>query len=231
MARPLQILSTLVGLVANLITIAGILYGGWDTFQLLMLYWTETIILAFWTLMRLSRLAKEECGTFTVNGRVQPATPFGLVGFFSVHSGAFILGHLLFLWLLFSGEWLKNIHSARDFFYGLFVAHGIWAALLMFFVMHAAAFLANPHPAPAPKKAGAEKPDPVGGIVATLYVRIVIMQVGIIFGAWFSGFTGSLAPLLIVMGLKTLGDLGGSSPRSLGKLQFSSGKNTTSIGT
>jgi hypothetical protein len=231
MARPLQILSLLVGLVANLITIAGILYGGWDTFQLLMLYWTETVILMFWTLMRLSRLAKDECGTFTVNGKVQAATPLSLLGFFSLHAGAFILGHLLFLWLLFSREWLENIHSAREFFYGLFVAHGIWVALLMFFAMHLAAFLANPHPAPAPQKPGAEKPDPVGGIVATLYGRIVIMQVGIIFGAWFSGFTGSRAPLLIVMVLKTLGDLSGSSPRSAGKLSFSSGNKTTTIGT
>jgi hypothetical protein len=30
----------------------GVLYWQWDTFQLLMLYWMETVVLAFWTLMR-----------------------------------------------------------------------------------------------------------------------------------------------------------------------------------
>jgi uncharacterized protein DUF6498 len=234
MVRALHILSLLVGLLANLIPLAGVLYWGWDTFQLLMLYWMETAILAFWTLLRLSRLDAAECGTMTVNGKVQPATPFSLAGFFAIHSSAFILGHLLFLWVFFSSEWLKNIHSVGEFFYGLFVAHGIWAALLLFLVMHAVAFLANPHPLPSPrtgKSDKGEKPDTVGGIIAALYIRIVVMQVAIIFGALFSGFTGSLAPLLIVMVLKTLSDLVTSSIRSFGKLEFSSGKTTTSIET
>jgi len=203
-------LSPVVGLVGNLIPLGGVLYWGWDTFQLLMLYWMETTILAFWTMMRLSRLSGEECGTFTVNGVEKKATPLGLVGFFALHSGAFILGHLLFLWLMFSHEWLKTIHSAGDFFHGLFVANGIWIALLCMFIASGVSFFVNPKPAPG-RSATGEKIDPVGGIVAVLYLRIVIMQVAIIFGAWFSGFTGSLAPLLIVIGLKTLLDLGMAS--------------------
>jgi len=210
MLRALQLLSPLVGLIANLIPLAGVLYWGWDTFQLLMLYWVETAILAFWTLMRLSRLAGEERGTLTVNGVKKQATPLSLVGFFALHSGAFILGHLLFLWLIFSQEWLKTIHSAGEFFHGLFVANGIWIALLFMFIAPGVSFFVNPKPVPG-RSATGEKVDPVGSIVAVLYVRIVIMQVAIIFGAWFSGFTGSLAPLLIVIGLKTLLDLGMAS--------------------
>jgi len=30
----------------------GVLYWQRDTFQLLILYWMETVVLAFWTLMR-----------------------------------------------------------------------------------------------------------------------------------------------------------------------------------
>jgi Family of unknown function (DUF6498) len=50
--------------------------------------------------------------------------------------------------------------------------------------------------------------DAVGAVIGTLYTRIVIMQIAIIFGAWFAGAIGSLAPLLLVVGLKTVIDLG-----------------------
>ena len=234
MIRVLQLLSALVGLVANLIPLAGVLYWGWDTFQLLMLYWVETAILAFWTLMRLSQLSKEECGTLTVNGRVTQATPFSLVGFFSLHAGMFILVHLVFLWALFSGEWLKNIQNVHDFFYGLFVVHGLWIGLLMMFVTHLVSFLVNAKPV-AETTADGKKSDPVGGIVGGLYARIVIMQVAIIFGAWFSRSTGSMAPLLIVIGLKSLGELawsirGGPALKGGVTITSESGKhNKTSI--
>jgi len=45
-----------VGFVAAFIgqrdPLYGVLYWQWDTFQLLMLSWMETVVLAFWTLMR-----------------------------------------------------------------------------------------------------------------------------------------------------------------------------------
>ena len=71
----LQVVARLVGLTANMIPLVGILYWQWDTFQLLNLYWVETVILAFWTLMRLSQLPPEACGTLTMNGKVEQATP------------------------------------------------------------------------------------------------------------------------------------------------------------
>jgi uncharacterized protein DUF6498 len=207
MIRALPILSRVVGLAANMIPLIGVLYWQWDTFQLLMLYWTETLILAFWTLLRLSRLSRDECGTLKINGRPTQATPLGLVGFFGLHAGAFILAHLLFLWLMFSTEWLKTIHGVGDFFYGLYVAHGLWIGLLMMFVTHLVGFLVTPKPVAPQSTADKKAFDPVGAIVAALYVRIVIMQIAVIAGAWYSGFTGSMAPLVIVIALKSLADL------------------------
>jgi hypothetical protein len=227
MWRALHTVSLLTGLVSNLIPLYGVLFWQWDTFQLLMLYWTETAILAFWTLMRLSRLSAAQRGTVTVNGKVQPASTFFLVGFFALHAGMFLLGHLLFLWVIFSGEWLKTIHSVHDFFHGLFVANGIWAALILFFLTHWVAFLV--HSKPVETAADGSKADPVAGIVLPLYGRIIIMQVAIIFGAWLANELGSLAPLLIVIALKTLGDLAVSArrPSTIEKMDFS--KNKVSI--
>ena len=48
-------------------------------------------------------------------------------------------------------------------------------------------------------------------MVGGLYVRIVIMQIAIIFGAIFANSYGSIAPLLIVIGFKTLVDMAASA--------------------
>ena len=59
--------------------------------------------------------------------------------------------------------------------------------------------LARPEAAPAA--------DAVGSVVGGLYLRIVIMQTAIIFGAIASRGYGTLAPLVIVIAFKTLIDL------------------------
>jgi Family of unknown function (DUF6498) len=208
MGRTLQVLSLVVGLISNLIPLAGVLYWQWDTFQLLMLFWMETAIAAFWMLLRLSRLSPGECGTFTVNGQKKQATPSTLVGFFALHSGLFIFVHLVFILVMFSVEWLKNIHGPKDFLYGLIVVNGVWVALIAMFISYWISFLVSPRPKPHAASDRDENADAVGEIVIPLYARIFIMQAAIIFGAWISGRAGSLAPLVIIIVLKTLIDLG-----------------------
>ena len=157
-----------------------------------------------------------------------------LVGFFSLHAGAFILGHLLFLWVLFSGDWLSQVH-AGGFLGELVTTNGAWIALGLLFVASWLSFVIDSKPNYAvrierwlhpnrlvpqaePFKGG------VGAIVGVLYLRIVIMQVAIIFGALLAQKIGSLAPILIVIGLKTLSDLamGAHTPSGKG-MSFSSG--------
>ena len=220
MAHVFRIVSVVVGLVANLIPLVGVLYWQWDTFQLLMLYWMETVIIAFWTIRRLARLPEDQLGTMTVNGKVRAATAFALSGFFTLHAGMFILVHLLFLFVLFSGEWFKRVHGFGNFFSELLVVNGIWLALLVMFLAGWISYLVNETPSYPrkmerglyPKKVvtqGAESQtgDAVGAIIGGLYVRIVIMQIAIIAGGIFAHSHGSIAPLLIVIGFKTLFDL------------------------
>ena len=38
--------------IGNVTPLYGVLYWQWDTFQLLIFYWMETVLLAFWTVMR-----------------------------------------------------------------------------------------------------------------------------------------------------------------------------------
>jgi hypothetical protein len=51
LARALWLLGLIAAFIGNVAPLYGVLYWQWDTFQLLMLYWMETVILAFWTLM------------------------------------------------------------------------------------------------------------------------------------------------------------------------------------
>ena len=52
LARALGLLGLVAAFIGNVTPLYGVLYWQWDTFQLLMFCWMETVILAFWTLMR-----------------------------------------------------------------------------------------------------------------------------------------------------------------------------------
>src|SRR4051794_21120178 len=178
--RLLAIVLTLATLTGNLIPLYGVLYWGWDTFQLLMLYWMETAIIAGFTLLRVARLSAPARGEITVNGRPRPATRFALVGFFAFHSGVFILVHLLFLWIFFSGDWLKKVHGVASFFSQLFVVNYVWVALVFLVIASGIWFVVDGAEPQRPAGEAGKKYDPVGAIVGGLYARIVIMQIAII---------------------------------------------------
>jgi Family of unknown function (DUF6498) len=232
--RLLYVLATLITLVGNLIPLYGVLYWQWDTFQLLMLYWMETAIIAFWTIRRLAGLPADALGTMKLNGVERPATRAMLVSFFSVHAGMFILVHFFFLWAMFSGDWLKKVAGSGSLFNELLLTHGVWVALLLLFISSWISFLIDTkprlvqrielwlHPSRFVESARVQKGS-VGAIVGVLYVRILIMQVAIIFGAMWAQKIGSIAPILIVIGLKTLFDLAMGTHTPTGKgMTFSS---------
>lgn len=66
--------STLLALAGNLVPLVGVLSWSWDPFQLLMLYWMETVVLAGWTMARIAVLPQVELGTIKINGRERQGT-------------------------------------------------------------------------------------------------------------------------------------------------------------
>jgi hypothetical protein len=226
MIRAVRIFSVLVGLIANLIPLYGVLYWQWDAFQLLMLYWTETVIVAFWTILGITRVPVDQLGTITVGGRPRPATHKLLCGYFTLVASLFILGHLAFLWIMFSGEWLKKVSGSSSILKELYVTDGLWLALIFMFVSGWISYLTSPPPVvPQPRRRDAtqtlgkdtvantseEGSDAVGEVVGGLFVRITVMQIAIIVGGMLAKAYGSMAPLLIVIGCKTLIDAGTTS--------------------
>src|ERR1700690_4252237 len=87
--------STILVLFADLYPLAGVLWWGWDAFVLLMLYWMETAVIAFWALARILTLPPEadEAGK-SLAERIKLRV--GLTLFFLVHASGFMGAHLLF---------------------------------------------------------------------------------------------------------------------------------------
>ncbi len=210
--------STLILIATNAVPLVGVLAWGWDAFLLLMLYWLESAIIAFWTIARIATLPPGAMGPLYVNGRPTDS-PVAMTMFFVVFLGMFMGAHLLFLWVIFAGEWKPRIHGLADFYGQIIVASGLWGVLLTLFVSRGVSFLFHalkpsfilaierlvPIPGlPRPPAAG---PVDAGSIIGGVLARIFLMQVAIIFGAYVALKFGSRAPLFILVVLKTAIDV------------------------
>jgi hypothetical protein len=212
------LLRNLFALGANLLPAYGILYLGVDPFQLLMLYWMETALIGFWMVLTLARLPDYLLGDITVNGRRQHATNAILVKLFGGITLCFMGAHFFILWVVFSGDWPHHVTGPVSFIREFVIASGAWVPLALTVL---AGFTGFCHSAARPDFVGAierrvypartslvpGKPKPadgVGPVVGGMLGRIAIMQVAVIVGAMLSRSYGNEAPLLIMIGLKTL---------------------------
>jgi Family of unknown function (DUF6498) len=217
-ARRLLHPSTLFLIAANWVPVFGVLYWGWDVFVLLILYWLETATIGIWTIARIAVAPAGSLGPLMVNGRPTNSR-LAMTVFFILHSGMFMGGHLVFLWALFSGDWARKIHDPADFFGILVIGTGLWIPLLLLFVARGLGFLfheLSPEVLrnlerrlglpPSMMPAAAEDSDLA--LIGGFYGRIIMMHVTIIFGAFLAAILGSIAPLIIMVLLKTCADVG-----------------------
>jgi len=214
-------MAALFVLAANLLPLAGVWFWGWDAFLVLMIYWAETVIVAGWTLARIATMPDPGAASGEMSGG-RIAVNVGKTLFFALHAGIFIAVHLVFLLTLFSGEWEQHMDGPLVFLNALFIETGAWVALAFAFIAGLIGFVtATPQPivvtallrrfdlAPAPRPVpGGNGKDPLTPVITALYTRIVVMQFGIIFGAWVAELFGSRGPLVIVIVLKTVIELG-----------------------
>jgi hypothetical protein len=196
--RPRGIVTSSILILANLVPLAGVLWWGWDAFVLLCLYWLETAIIGFWTILRVAALSRT---SGSAAGR-SIASTLALSGFFTVHAGLFMAVHMAFLWLLFAGPWAARIHDARDFIRLILIGMGLWIPLLALFVGQGAVFINDAVNRFAFGKAlpsNATTADIMGGF----YKRIVLMHLAIMGGAFAAQAIGTVAPLVVLVLLKT----------------------------
>lgn len=139
-------LSTLIALGGNLVPLVGLLYWNWDPFQLLMLYWMETVIVAAFALARVAAVPQQLLGSIRINGIERPATHRNLIELFGSMAAAFISVHFLFLWLLFSGDWTRTVRGPISFVQVFVLDSGASIPLLFALLAGAVSYLtcANP---------------------------------------------------------------------------------------
>lgn len=200
-------------LISNLIPLVGVMFWGWDTFVLLMLYWLETVIIAFWTLARIligADLSDSFIGE--IFGRA-----FMFV-FFLVHSGGFMLGHFIFLWAFYGKGWSGKIPVTNNFsslpveafWENMILANGLLIPLVISFIGRGIAFVIEMGRLPLWKRLVSEDVGPgrqAGALVGGLYTRIITMHLVILGGAALAQKYGALAPLVLLIVAKTVVDL------------------------
>ena len=214
MARYLLLPSTLILLAANLVPLVGVFMWGWDAFVLLVLYWLETAVIAFWTVVRIATMSRESLGDLNFEGadKTKPASPIALAAFFTVHAGIFMAVHFMFLWELFAGGWARKIHGPRQFVDELVIGTGLWVPLLVLFVVRGGLIMfetAEPYLrgafrlAPKQTDKSAAMLSPSETVLFGLYTRIFVMQFTIILGAWFALLLGTAAAYAFLVAVKT----------------------------
>jgi hypothetical protein len=215
---PALVFRNLFAFAGNMFQVYGVLYWGWDMFQILMLYWMETGIIGFWALLRLAVLPQGMLGDMTVNGRVVAATNTLLLQMFVPFVAISMAGHLLILWAVFSGASAAGVHGPTSFVSKFVIASGAWQPLLFTLLAGAFGFYESPKRAdflravrlspPRQGSAGVASPtgDGVGAAIGGTLGRIVMLQVATIIGGMLARSYGTTAPWLILLGLKTLAD-------------------------
>lgn len=117
-------------LLANTIPLYGVLWWEWDLFSIIVLYWLENLVIGVWNVAKLLVVG-------LMNSKTRLAGFFSALFymiFFTIHYGGFMLGHGIFILVLFgmererSGMLEAPITLIEDMTWplmGLMVSHGI----------------------------------------------------------------------------------------------------------
>ena len=188
---PRLLLSSAVLVGANLVPLFGVALGWWSTFEVMLLFWAENVVIGVMQLRRLGALA-------VLRGE---ATAVLTAAFFTVHYGLFTFVHGIFVMTLFgpAGPDLPGAWDGAEILLspaGLLPALGALAAshLLSFAVnfLHGGEYrTATPH-----------------GLMTQPYQRVIVLHLVVLFGGFFvSGMQEPLGGLLLLVGLKIAFDL------------------------
>lgn len=179
-------------IIVNLIPIIGVLYFDWSLIQILILYWAESGVIGFYNIFKIIFIGKFSSIVF--------------VPFFIIHYGLFMLGHLIFIFGLFSPELIgKSLSSPSSKEFIILLFSQVALPILILLISHGISFFSNfiknrEYSRGNSTKAGMQMMVPYG--------RIFVMHITLILGALPILLLGKpIFGLLILVILKTLVDL------------------------
>lgn len=184
---------------ANAIPLLGVLLAGWDAFTVLMLFWFESAVIGFWVCVAVAISHQDQMNIRNLQGPpVRPGLAAAL--FIAAHAGIFMLVHFFFL---MGFREIGDLPSAGFFNPGevietQFLEQGLWLPLAGLFVLRGLVTVSD-------RVAG----RPLEPTVVGFYVRIVLMQLAILFGGFFVMMIGgTVAPLVLLILLRVAIDVG-----------------------
>lgn len=182
--------------LSNILPLLGVLLAGWDIYTLLIFYWMETAIIAFWTVMTMAFHKGLEIWTFDGPAQRNSGISAGGPAFILMHSGFFMAIHLYLMSMLYGDAWPGHLRSPQVFFETFLIGQKLWPMLAMVFLHRAAMFWED------------RNADSLSPLITGLYMRIVVMQVVIIIGAWGVMLLGSgLFGLILLIAMRAGLDL------------------------
>lgn len=198
--------STLALILANLIPLAGVVLFEWDVLAILLLYWSESVIIGVLNVLRmiicqsnniLQGLVPQLAGR-TVPAQLSSRLPkisadvfkLILIPFFIVHYGMFCFGHLTFVLAIFSDNGL-NLRSGSAL--AELWEKSFWIAVAAVFASHLFSFFTNYI------GAGEYKKVSLFTLMHRPYGRIIAMHLAIVLGAGLVMWLGSPVPMLLIL--------------------------------
>jgi hypothetical protein len=189
-------------IASNTIPIIGVTVFNWQPSYILLLYWSESAIIGFFNIFKILL-----SGLFNQKSEFKGISSFlgvFLSGFFTVHYGGFMVGHIIFILVLFfpNGMNVDLITLAAGLFRDMGSMNGFTSAFIALFISHAYSFKAYF------LKDKMYLDHEAADFMMRPYGRIVVMQITIILGAFILMVTGWHAGVVILwVVLKTIVDL------------------------
>lgn len=193
--------------LVNLLPIAGVILLGWSVLEIMLLYWSESVIIGAVNVLRM--LSSRPTDPFaTGNGRRRGVEmtvahtgakmKVFLIPFFALHFGMFCFGHLTAIAFIFSRDtnrpMLDMLPPASDMLF--------WLAAAAILISHLFSYLVNFIGRGEYRRVGLPE------LMRRPYGRIVIMHITVIVGAALVDWLRSPVPMLVfLVVVKTFVDL------------------------
>lgn len=213
--------------VANTLPMIGVLFWGWSTFAVVVVYWAENVIIGLINVLKmvvssplseeadLSSLSdtaartriptklEETVDQRNVVARVHHAAKLFLIPFFILHYGMFCFVHGIFVFALFGREFNGvNLLEFWPHAYERLTAEGLLWAVLALAASHLFSFLVNFIYHDEYRRVTAVE------LMALPYGRVVVLHVAILLGAFALVALGSPIWMLVLLIVgKTILDL------------------------
>ena len=187
--------TVVVLVLANLLPIYGVLFLGWEVFPILLLFWTENVIIGFFNILKMAICSPASPGRWVAK--------LFMVPFFTFHYGMFTLVHGIFIIALFGGPLFTQTEIPDlTVLQQVIGTYGLLFGFLSLFLSHGVSFAVNYIGKGEYKQAG------LSTLMMQPYGRIVMLHLTIIFGGLLVSAIGSpTAGLVLLVVLKMAIDI------------------------